>query len=82
MTEIVPLFGGAPEGHPDPEVIAMLEMYLERAKRGEIAAVAIASVSPYERHLSSGWSGQHATREALFTSIAVLQRRMMDSIIA
>jgi hypothetical protein len=53
---VTSLFGGevAPSGQPVPEVVAFLENLLDRAKSGDIRAIAVAYVKDNGK-TSAGW---------------------------
>lgn len=71
---VIPLFGQPTEGKPDPELVEELRDILARAERGEIAAYAIATVSP-GHELITKWYGGHGTRCYLGHCISVLHHR-------
>lgn len=53
-SKVIGLFGSAPGVQPDPKIVARLEDLLEQAKRGEIKALAYATVKGNE-DISGGW---------------------------
>jgi hypothetical protein len=73
MAEIVTL--KTRQAKVDAAVVALLESYLEQARRGEIIAIAIAGVSP-EFATVTGSSGAEAFAP-LVGAVAVLQHRML-----
>lgn len=80
MAEIRTLFGGAPAGEPDQDIIARLEDLLARAKRGEVSAVAYATLSPGGSK-ATGWDGTQGTRDQLGMAITILAHRFVESTI-
>jgi hypothetical protein len=74
------LFGGAPAGQPDQAIIDRLEDLLARARRGEVSALAYATVSP-GGHKATGWDGTQGTRDQLGTAIAILSHRWGKSLL-
>jgi hypothetical protein len=73
--KIVPfrLVQSAP-AEPDADLIAVLEALLERAKAGELAAIAYAAVDK-EHSLATGWEGISGTRYSIATALAILHHR-------
>lgn len=72
--EIVRPFGPsvlAPE--PDKDVVELLERWLDRARRGEIVAVAVAGVAP-NRDITTEWHGG-AGANSMLAAMAYLQFR-------
>ena len=65
-------------GEPLPGVVAVLESYLERAKRGEIIAIAVASVEPdgsLTPNILTSFERAAGTAYALEAAINRLKRR-------
>lgn len=78
VTNIIGLFGKNPNlthGEPDPELIEYLEELLERARSGNLRAIAVAQVTS-ERSLGSGWKGGCDTHD-MIAAIAKLSWRFM-----
>lgn len=67
------LFGGAPAGEADAEIIERLEELLEQARRGEIACIAYAYADPGKTK-KTGWIGQQGTTDTLGASVSLLFR--------
>jgi hypothetical protein len=74
MAEIVSFNGNAVPGEPEKGVVEILETLLERAKRGEIAAVAYATCSPAYT-LATGWEGASGTRQQISCAVSLLNHR-------
>lgn len=74
MAEVVAFHGGVVAGEPSPDIIQTLEMLLDRAKRGELSAIAYATVSPSGTK-GTGWDGIQGTRDPLSSVIMMLQHR-------
>lgn len=69
---IVTLTGETPINEPDPDVIAFFERYLERAKSGEIRAVAMAYV-PGSGRPSYAYVSEQSEVARLTMSMALLR---------
>lgn len=71
MAEVATLFGGAPRGQPDPDIIERIEELLEEAKAGEISGIAYAVHTPGDDK-KTGWIGQQGTSDAIHAAITLL----------
>lgn len=78
MAEIIPIKGGPDPRGPVPELIEDLEELLERAKSGELRAIAYALVT--EATLSTGWTGSAGTRWTLYAAAGILHQRYLDAL--
>lgn len=74
--KVVGILGNVAPGEPVPSVVALLEKVLEQAKRGEITAVAIATVQP-DGCAWNDWAHK-AEYYALLGSLARLQQRLVS----
>jgi len=74
MSDVVRLWGGVSEGSVVPDVVEILEELLERAKAGELQALAFATVNGGGA-LGTGWNGNEGTRDVMGASISLLQSR-------
>lgn len=63
-------------GEPNPDVVRVLERYLERAKAGDIVAVAIAGVR-HDGANTSIWASDGGLTNALISSVAMLDHRVL-----
>lgn len=66
-------------GEADAELVEALESLVDRAKRGEIKAVAWAGVTGND-HLVTGWDGAGGTVFSLGSAVMCLQSRFADFI--
>jgi hypothetical protein len=81
MTEdskVVGLFGGVATLEVSAEVIAECERLLERAKRGEIRALAYVTVDP-GGSIGTGWYREHLTGYVLMAGSAMLHQRLVSA---
>ena len=79
--KVIPFRVVEPErGEPDADVIAVLEALLERAKAGELAAIAYAAVDT-EHSLATGWEGISGTRYPIATALAILHHRYSQALL-
>jgi hypothetical protein len=62
---------------PGMTVIELLRQVLDRAERGEISGVAIATTSP-DLCTASGWSMEEATLAELLGSVDMLHFRLLE----
>ena len=70
--EILSLSGAPLPGiEANEDIVAALELYLERAKRGEIVALAIAYVAPNDVVNYQHWNGQESFK--LAAAVSMLQ---------
>jgi hypothetical protein len=74
MAKVVAFHGGAVAGEPSREIVETLSDLLERAKRGEISAIAYATIAP-SGSCGTGWDGIQGTRNPLSSVIMMLQHR-------
>ena len=77
MSKVVSLHGapiGGISNEPDQMVIDLLEDLLERAKAGDVQALAYANVAPGGA-VASGWEGAGASVHSLGFAVSVLHHR-------
>lgn len=74
MSEVVSIHGHSVPGEPEPGVVEALEYLLERAKRGDLTAVAYATVA-LSGAQATGWAGGSGTRHPLASTIMMLNHR-------
>jgi len=77
MSKVISLHGGpvgpagpSVPGGPDEEIIQVLEELLERAKTGEVSAIAYAYVLP-DHALGTGWAGARISGGGISLGFAV-----------
>ena len=76
MEKVTSLHKGAvPIGQPVPQIVEMLENLLEKAKNGDIQAMAYATCGGVENGFGNGWESNGGTRDVLGASIAHLNSR-------
>lgn len=66
------------KGEPNKDVVAALESYLDRAKRGDIVGVAIAGVRSDGAN-SSMWASDGGLSNSLVSSVALMQFRVLEA---
>lgn len=71
MSKVVSLFSGQDPTAPSQDIIGALAELLERAKAGEIAAIAWTRVDP-GGEIATGWDGVVGTRNSLGFAIRLL----------
>lgn len=76
MKKVISINGGVIHGEPNPKVVALLEEVLEQARKGEITAVAIATLAP-DGCADSNWAHQ-AEYFSLIGAVARLQHRLLS----
>lgn len=70
------------DAQPDPEIIAFCEDLVERAKRGDIRAIAVAMVKP-GRLTADGWRRTYQGADCcheLMAAITYLQHRFANGV--
>jgi hypothetical protein len=79
MSEVVSLRadGVVPEVEGEPDVIVMLEEWLERARRGEVLAVAVAGVKP-NGDVTTSFNNPSRWHHHLTSGAAVLLHRLVE----
>ena len=65
------------ERAPTLPIVALLRQILERAERGEISGIAIATTSP-DLCTASAWSMEEATLAELLGSVVIMQARLVQ----
>lgn len=75
MSNVKAINGHIVPGEPNPQVVALLEKALDEARKGEISAVAIATLSP-DGCSYSEWAHK-ADYYALLGAVARLQQRLV-----
>lgn len=78
MSEVIGFKGAVPQGQAVPEIVELLEGLLERARSGEIHALAYAAARGEGDGFSSGWEGNSGTRDALGAALSFLHHRYYD----
>lgn len=81
MAEVVGLFGDVPTpGEPVPSCVAALEQWLEMARAGEIAGLALAGVTNDGKgcYILSGIVGSYALLGASAMARAELEAEMLE----
>lgn len=75
-TNVVPLTPGRLlKGEPDPNVIELLEKFLEQARRGEVDGIAIAASRPNDMTATAFWFGNCGHR--LTAAVSMVQFDVM-----
>lgn len=65
---------------PDHELICLVESLLERAKSGELRALAYVTLTS-EGCIGTGWEGVSGSRWPIGTGVGLLQKRYMDALL-
>lgn len=74
MTTIVSLKPTLAKNTPEPDVVAVLEHLLQRAKDGDLQSLAYATVNA-DGTTGTGWEGVNTTRFPMGYAISMLQAR-------
>lgn len=80
MSEVVSLHGSLPQGHVNPLVIETLEAVLEKARRGEVTAIAVATVEANDS-LGRIWNFPDNKHWAVLASIDLMQAAFLKCMV-
>ena len=73
MSNVVALADNLIPGQANPDIVEDLEQLLDEARRGELTAYAVCAV--YADAKKTAWCGNAGTRDALASTIIMLQAR-------
>lgn len=76
MTNVKAINGNILPNEPNPRVVALLEAELEKAKRGDIKAVAIATID--SDGCGDGYWAHQSSYFSLIGAVARLQQRLVS----
>jgi hypothetical protein len=81
VSNVISLAPGNVPGEPDPDIIAVLESLLERARQGHLTGLAYATVA-LDGAQGTGWSGVAGTRHPLGTAVMMLNHRYAEALLS
>lgn len=80
---IIPLHGGPAPSDPVPDVVDLAERLLDRARSGDLRALAVATVAgPEAAAVGTEWAAAGGTRYVLAGTVMALHARIGADLVA